>query len=430
MPPQLLQAITGLSRCTPSHEYLLSPPMFRLCLLQLLSILLFSSLLLQAQDEVILPEITREGGVKTRAVAVQSPDQQLLGLLRQAFNVHGAYTLSSGDRAEFTIQLTPADNRTVTLIISSGSPSRELFRQRISGSNQRQAALRAIDLAVAKTTGLRGFFAGTLAFLSDRTGKPEIYVSDLFFGNIRQITRDNAICQNPQMSPDGSKLLYTTYFSKGFPDIYEINLNTRQRRALISFKGTNTGATYSPDGREIAMVLSGTGNPEIYVSNAQARNMRRISYTSSLESDPAWSPDGRQLVFASDRSLGKPQIYTVSSSGGSARRLPTNISGYCAEPDWNPANPNQIIFTIAQAGQFEIALYDSETGRSTVLSSGPGDAVEPVWMRDGRHIIYTERTTRYRKLVILDSETRVKSELYRSSWGDTYQADFIYPFGN
>lgn len=390
--------------------------------------LLLSAHSLNAQGEVLLPEITRAGGVETIPVAIQSADPQMATLLRQAFTVHGAYRIVSVERASFTLTLTPATERSVTLSISSGRPAQELFRQQVSGSNARQATLLAIDLAVAKTSGLRGFFAGTLAYLSDRTGKPEVYMGDILFGNIRQITRDNAICQNPQLSPDGSRLLYTTYFSKGFPDIYEINLSTRQRNALFSFKGTNTGAVFSPNGREISMVLSGTGNPELYVANAQGRNMRRLSYTDSLESDPAWSPDSRQIVFASDRSLGRPQLYLIDAAGGSAaRRLPTNISGYCAEPDWNPANPRQIAFTIAQGGEFEVAVYDFDSGRSTVVSNGPGDALEPVWLRDGRHLIYTERTTQYRRLVILDTVTRQKSELYRSSWGNTYQADYIYP---
>ena len=108
-------------------------------------------------------------------------------------------------------------------------------------------------------------------------------------------------------------------------------------------------------------------------------------------------------------------------------RIPTDISGYCAEPAWNPVHEHLIAFTIAQAGEFEVALYDAKARQSRTLTKGAGDAVEPCWTRDGRHLIYTERSANSRRLVLLDTETGHKAYLHNTNWGQASQAAYAYP---
>ena len=52
-----------------------------------------------------------------------------------------------------------------------------------------------------------------------------------------------------------------------------------------------------------------------------------------LEEDPAFSPDSRQLAFASRRS-GSPEIWVAQVDGSGARRL-TRL-GDAVEPSWSP----------------------------------------------------------------------------------------------
>src|SRR5215217_7277474 len=184
-----------------------------------------------------------------------------------------------------------------------------------TGANARQALLRAADAAVVKTNGLglNGFFTAQLAFIGERTGKKEVYTSDLYFGGAKQITKDNALALMPRWSPDGSRLIYTSFYKSGFPDIYQIDLSTYQRNTLIGFKGTNSGARYSPNGQQIAMVLTGEGTPEIYVSTAQGRQVSRKTRSDAVKASPCFSPDGSRIVFAMEPG---PQLYVMPASGG------------------------------------------------------------------------------------------------------------------
>ncbi len=62
----------------------------------------------------------------------------------------------------------------------------------MNGTSARNALLRAADVAVKASSGLNGFFASRLAFISERTGHPEVYTGDLFSGEVKQITNDRA----------------------------------------------------------------------------------------------------------------------------------------------------------------------------------------------------------------------------------------------
>jgi TolB protein len=319
-----------------------------------------------------------------------------------------------------------ASGSSVLLTISSGQPAQELLRQTVPGRDLENAVLRACDLAVKATLRTEGFFAGKLAFVGKQRGVSEIYTSDLLFNRVRPLTGDRSLVTGPSWSPDGSKLLYTTYYKTGAPDIYMIDLRSSSRKLPIAtFKGTNSGGAFSPNGRNIAMSLSGTGNAEIFIADPQGKNMRRLTTNKSLEISPSWSPDGRRLVYTSD-APGKPQLYEVSASGGPSRRIRTEISSYCSEPAWNPVQANLIAFTAAVSGGFQIALYDFSTRSSKILTAVNDSAVEPNWLNDGRHLVFTQRQNGRMRLMLLDTLSGKVSSLHLPSFGDASSASFVY----
>lgn len=337
-------------------------------------------------------------GLNTIKVSVSGAGE-LGELANLAFNAHGRYTrVASG--GSYDIRFSSAGANQVRVDVFKGAQA--VLGQVVAGSSTRNALFRAADVAVKATSGLNGFFGSKLAFVSERSGKSEIFVSDLFMGEARQITRDNAHALTPRWSPDGSKLLYTGFFKSGFPDIFLIDLGSLQRTTFLSLKGTNSGARFSPNGSQVAMVLSGEGNPEIYVSNAQGRQISRRTRTDGVESSPCFSPDGSQIVYTAEPG---PQLYIMSSGGGSARRVTSGISGYCAEPDWSTGDPSKIAFTIREGRNFQVAVLDLKSGSARRVSKASFDAIEPSWLADGRHLIYTARGANTRSLCILDTET-------------------------
>ncbi|HVU32468.1 MAG TPA: biopolymer transporter Tol [Opitutaceae bacterium] len=354
------------------------------------------------------------------AVRVSANTTELNALALMAFGSDGAYVVRGYDYA-YDIRFTLVGPAEVRLDIMKGRQTTPALSQLVPGTSARNALLRAADIAVDRTNpfGLRGYFTSRLTFVGEGTGKKEIYTSDLFLGDVKRITNDHALALSPRWSPDGSKILYTSYARSGFPDILELNLATMRQTVFASFRGTNTGARYSPNGSQVAMVLSGTGSPEIWIANARGGSAPvRRTHSDEAKSSPCWSPDGSRIVFAMQPG---PQLFVMSAGGGGLQRLRTGYS-YTAEPDWSRTNPNKIACTV-MAGGYQIAVYDFSTGRAEVVSRAPFDGIEPCWLPDGRHLVYTARTRTSSVLCILDTVTGKSTSLtHGSAVGNAMQA--------
>ena len=365
-----------------------------------------------------------QGDTSVVPVTVSSSSPELQNLALTAFNAHGRYKLVASGGA-YTFNFTPAGSNQVTVSITKGLGVSPVATETVTGTSLRNALLRAADVAVNRTSGLKGFFAGKLAFVNERSGKSEIYTSDLFFGDLLKWTADGKQIVGPRWAPDGSKIIFTSYRTS-FPDIYVLELNNRRISLLASFKGTNSGGRYSPDGRRVAMVLSGEGNPEVYVGNAEGRQIHRLTNNQSVEASPAWSPDGSRLVLTSD-AAGAPQLYVMSASGGGMTRLGTNISNYCAEPDWSVADPNKIVFTAKVGRGYQVAVYDMATKASKIASKAPMDAIEATWLADGRHVICSFRAANTSSVYLLDTESGKATRLSPVALGNTSSASYLAP---
>jgi TolB protein len=114
-------------------------------------------------------------------------------------------------------------------------------------------------------------------------------------------------------------------------------------------------------------------------------------------------------------------------SGGTARRLPTRLSGYCAEPDWSRADPTKIAFTARIGRGFQIAVHSLATGVAKQVSKQPFDAVEPSWLADGRHLVFTSRSAGASSIWILDTENGKATQLSGPAAGKLSQANVLDP---
>ncbi len=383
-------------------------------------LLLLAALVAPAFAQRDIGVVDVDAGINALAVSVTSSNAELQSLARVAFNAHGRYRLV-GSGGAFAIDFAPVSANQVRVSVTRGGAT--LLSQTVAGTSPRNALLRAADVAVTKTSGLPGFFAGKLAFIGERGGQQTIMTGDLFFGEVQSYPVQGKQIIGARWSPAGDKIMFTSYRT-GFPDIYTIDLRTQQLTTFVSFKGTNSGGRYSPDGSRVAMVLSGEGNPEIYVGNAQGRQIRRLTNNGSIEASPAWSPDGSRLIFTSD-AAGGPQLHLMSAAGGPMQRLATNVSRYCAEPDWSTANPNKIVFTAAVGRGYQMAVYDLAAQNAKIVSKAPMDAVEPVWTADGRHAISTFRNSTSKALFLVDTETGKATRLSPAALGNAWNASYL-----
>ena len=91
---------------------------------------------------------------------------------------------------------------------------------------------------------------------------------------------------------------------------------------LTAMLGSEQGATFSPEGTQVAFSWSGTkqDNFDIYVQVAGSATQLRLTSDPAADVAPAWSPDGEKIAFL--RLLeGSGVIHVITPLGGVERRV-------------------------------------------------------------------------------------------------------------
>ncbi len=128
-----------------------------------------------------------------------------------------------------------------------------------------------------------------IAFISDRSGSPQLWVMDTDGSNLQQLVREGGHCDSPDWSPDGRFITYSWQPSGQWShQIYVIEVATGRIFQLTSGRGSSENPHWSPDGRHIAFQSSRTGSKQIFVMNADGKNLKQVTAYGSNES-PAWS---------------------------------------------------------------------------------------------------------------------------------------------
>lgn len=120
---------------------------------------------------------------------------------------------------------------------------------------------------------------------------------------------------NPQYSPDGSRILFSSSRS-GVVEIWVCDVDGENARQL-TFSGGAGSPHWSPDSSRVAFDSTVDGNSEIMVVAASGGEPIRITTDPASDYVPTWSSDGQWVYFASDRT-GVPQLWKASVDGESA----------------------------------------------------------------------------------------------------------------
>ncbi|MGB7244315.1 MAG: Tol-Pal system beta propeller repeat protein TolB [Sulfitobacter sp.] len=256
----------------------------------------------------------------------------------------------------------------------------------------RRMAHKVADAVYSRITGEGGYFDSRVVYVSETGTKDSrqkrLAIMDYDGANVQFLTDSSSIVLAPRFSPNGDRVLYTSY-ETGFPRIYVLDVGSVQRRVLESQDGTMSFAPrFAPDGQTVVYSISQGGNTDIFSMNINNGQATRLTSAPSIETAPSFSPDGSQIVFESDRS-GTQQLYVMPAGGGEPKRISFGPGRY-GTPVWSPRG-DLIAYTKQNQGRFHIGVMRTDGSEERLLTASFLDE-GPTWAPNGRVIMFHRET--------------------------------------
>jgi Tol biopolymer transport system component len=125
---------------------------------------------------------------------------------------------------------------------------------------------------------------------------------------------------NPAISPDGLRIAFVSIRS-GSPEIWISDNAGEGTRQMTSFEGPEvTQPAWSPDGGYLVSASVKDGWRNLFLIDMETGAVRWLTTSGVEETEPQWSRDGRWITFASRRS-GSLELWRMPAAGGAAKRL-------------------------------------------------------------------------------------------------------------
>jgi dipeptidyl aminopeptidase/acylaminoacyl peptidase len=258
-----------------------------------------------------------------------------------------------------------------------------------------------VESAAPPVSGTPVGGSGQVAYVSDRTGLPQIYLVDLASLSLVQITdMPEGACQ-PSWSPDGQRMIFISP-CKGMDEIYFgaslylINANGSDLTPVVSVPGGDFDPAWSPDGKSIAFTSRRTGQMEIFVLDADdLTSVTQLTKgAKEVESrQPAWSADGKKLAYVVKR-FGVYQIWLMNADGSEQQQIVRSGVAFTDYlPAWSP-DGNLILFNQRCATKFclpyimSIPAADRSVEQGSFLDLSILSIEDVEYSPDGFYLLY------------------------------------------
>jgi acylaminoacyl-peptidase len=209
-------------------------------------------------------------------------------------------------------------------------------------------------------------------------------ISDVF--NIQLAT-------DPQISPDGKRVIYVKQFSDIMNDrrhsnLWIIDFDGSNQRALTNGNYNDTAPRWSPDGSQIVYLSNRDGaTPQIYRRWMDSGQTEKVTNLTTAPAGLAWSPDGKWISYTAHVPDAPRQIVKMPSPPEGAK--------------W--AEPAKVIDKLVyrfngvgylKPGYTHVFIVPADGGAPRQISHGKfqhggvaSGASEAVWTADGKSLI-------------------------------------------
>ncbi len=199
---------------------------------------------------------------------------------------------------------------------------------------------------------------------------------------------------NPQVSPDGKKILYGVSYesvelNKSNNELYTMNLDGTDVKRLTKTAMSEGDAVWIDNGRKIAFVAAHDGKPQLWVMNADGTNRHVVSRLENGVGGFKVSPDGKKVVIVSTVKYNRTAQDVYPDLTKATGRLIDDMM-YKHWDEWVTEIPHPFI---ADFDNYRLTnIKDIMEGERFESPMKPFGGVESfAWSPDSRELVYVSR---------------------------------------
>ena len=256
--------------------------------------------------------------------------------------------------------------REVRMIDSSGNPESDRAMPLGEPAYQVTAGRRLVYSTLKRETDI---WRAKVTAVGEMPGGAELFITSTWPDS------------KARYSPDGKNIAFVSERS-GWPEIWISTAAGSNQTKITSFGGPLIGPpSWSPDGHSLVFHARSEGHGDLYAIAATGGSPVRLTANPADDVMPAYSHDGRWIYFNSLRT-GQYQIWKMPAGGGEAVRLTTHGGQSAAE-----SKDGNKVYYVASSGK-EIWQVPSDGGPETELA-GPVNELAIGFAVTGKGIYYT-----------------------------------------
>ena len=227
-----------------------------------------------------------------------------------------------------------------------------------------------------------------MAYVSDASGLPQIWVKNLQRGDPLQLTHADYPASSPSWSPGNDQILFAQ--SQGAAT--SINSVGTLGSPASTIVIENATAPHYSSGTNAFVYSRGR---DIWYARNDGRDREKVVGVpvgqGFASREPALSPDGKLIAFihAAEGPLGN--LWIIPAAGGEARQLTTleTSGGYAGAPEWSHDGKSIVYSVEADMIGSQLWRIDIESGEVSALTTASAGAIDATISSDGTRMAYT-----------------------------------------
>jgi Periplasmic component of the Tol biopolymer transport system len=188
----------------------------------------------------------------------------------------------------------------------------------------------------------------------------------------------------PEFNDDGTMIYFAAESKKAFSARY-VSIHVMNSDGSNGQKLTETAdsraPSVSPDGTRLVYSSRVSGNYDIWTMATDGTDQVRLTDAAGDESSPSWNNDGNTIVYSS-----AGDIFTIGINAVRPVELTHDLYDN-VEPAYSP-DGDMIAYASNIGGDYDLWIMDSEGNSEIKITSDRSSERAPAWSPDGRKIAY------------------------------------------